>query len=66
MKKRVKVYHYMCLENDRLEPYSGYFNTQEEARNWYETQGVKLEKQFNRVLVYSETMLYRIVDSNLI
>ena len=38
----------------KLEEYSGYFSTKEEAFNWYSKQGVWLENQFKRELILTE------------
>jgi len=36
---------------DKLEPYSGGFKTEIEAKTWYIKHGVWLEKHFKRTLV---------------
>ena len=68
---KFKPYIYKVYNNiGKLEEYSGYFSTKEEAFNWYSKQGVWLENHFNRELIlteeYKQINLFNYVPSTLL
>jgi hypothetical protein len=49
---KFKPYIYKVYNNiGKLEEYSGYFSTKEEALNWHSKQGVWLSNHFKRELI---------------
>jgi hypothetical protein len=73
MKKenKFKPYVYKVYNrNGKLEEYSGYFSTKEEALNWHSKHGKWLENHFKRELIlteeYKQINLFNYVPSTLL
>ena len=55
---KFKPYIYKVYNNiGKLEEYSGYFSTKEEALNWHSKHGKWLESHFKRELILIDTHL---------
>jgi hypothetical protein len=60
----VYKWRYSTVRNGRKEPYSGNFNTETEAKQWYNEQGRYLENNYHGALLNKRTLILERFESD--